>query len=468
MNIRKMIAGGVTALLAAGALAVGIATPAAAHTPTAWATCETLTVAATYYEEQPAQGEPQITIDNPDYVPAAPAEYVTEYEFVHKNEDHPQSPRWEREGWNADGNENSVGWTSTGNTRQTEVKPATPAVGEPQITVDNPDYQPGNATPNTVLVQIDGETVDSASFGESFNRSYALGDKYIAHAWSVTITAWNDPDGSKGWTKTISGISEPCERPVLPEPDPEKLSGTILIDCEAETVTFAVQNDNDFEVQVSTGFDQDGDGTADFGDGIIAGPNDSGSIVYTYDMLRPWPTLTAYMFLWDGETQGHVIATSDEFSTAGCEEPEVPENPGPRVEYGEWQTGEFDCDDTTVQITRTVTSTEQVWNGEAYVDGESVTTTQTETRALTDEEIASLECEVPPTEEPEEPTTPTKPEQPKPAQPVAAANTVTDTETLAQTGSEGGEWIAVGVLGFLVLVAGGTLLAADRGLIRRK
>ena len=62
-------------------------------------------------------------------VPAVPAvpgtdaiapvyETVTEYEFVHKNENHPDSPRWEREGWNADTNANSVGWVATGNTRE--------------------------------------------------------------------------------------------------------------------------------------------------------------------------------------------------------------------------------------------------------------------------------------------------------------------------------------------------------------
>ena len=68
-----------------------------------------------------------------------------------------------------------------------------------------------------------------------------------------------------------------------------------------------------------------------------------------------------------------------------------PEN---KVTHTEWVTGEYVCGDTTVQITRTETVTEYVREGAQWVEGESVDNFQTETRALTEDEIAELECPV--------------------------------------------------------------------------
>src|SRR5690606_3488018 len=49
---------------------------------------------------------------------------------------------------------------------------------------------------------------------------------YVMHDWTVTITAWNDVDGSKGWTRTISGTTTPCippvEEPEEPVEEPEE------------------------------------------------------------------------------------------------------------------------------------------------------------------------------------------------------------------------------------------------------
>lgn len=505
MNVRKMIAGGASALLAAGALAVGIAAPASAHTPTAWTTCDTLSVSATNYELRPASGEPQITIDNPDYVPGTPGspavgspritvdnpDYVAEIpavtktEYLYKQMVTGKTKWLDSKTWNP-----GLGWYFANETRTVEVTPAvpavgtptieidnpdyvaevpaTPAVGEPRITVDNPEYVEADETPNTVVVQIDGETVDSAEFGTSFTADYALGDQYVSHAWSVTITAWNDVDGSKGWTKTLSGFSEPCEQPGGTDPDPEKLTGSVLVDCEAETVTFNVENGNDTEVQVLTGFDQDGDGIADFGDGIIAAPNDSGSLVYTFDMLETWPTLTGILFLYDEDAeggQGHVIATSDEFSTVGCnEEPVVnPANPT--------ATATATCDGTDVILTNPLIGDAEQTTASFVieVDGEfygaySVLAGGREEIAIEGSHLvevyqagtsewkliasaeAKTDCEVPPTE-PEEPTEPTEPTEPKPEEPttpeqpapaktvvVKTARATTDVDTLAQTG----------------------------------
>jgi LPXTG-motif cell wall-anchored protein len=68
-----------------------------------------------------------------------------------------------------------------------------------------------------------------------------------------------------------------------------------------------------------------------------------------------------------------------------------PEN---KITETPWVDSEYQCGDSTVQITRQVTSTEYVREGSKWVEGESVTTTQTETRALTAEEIEAknIEC----------------------------------------------------------------------------
>jgi LPXTG-motif cell wall-anchored protein len=79
-----------------------------------------------------------------------PAVYVTEYEFVHKHPDHPNSPRWELEGWNADGNPNSIGWYSTGNTRQTLVTPETTILITPEV----PEVSHMEATETEVCEEV--------------------------------------------------------------------------------------------------------------------------------------------------------------------------------------------------------------------------------------------------------------------------------------------------------------------------
>ncbi|WNN95200.1 hypothetical protein SEA_MAGRITTE_249 [Microbacterium phage Magritte] len=113
-----------------------------------------------------------------------------------------------------------------------------------------------------------------------------------------------------------------------------------------------------------------------------------------------------------------------------------PEN---KVTETEWVTGEYECGDTTVQITRQVTSTEYVREGAEWVEGESVTTTQTETRDLTEAEIAELDCTVVPPTEPEEPTTPTEPEEPTtpvaPEEPTKAVTPAAVIDVLAATGA---------------------------------
>ncbi|UDL15993.1 membrane protein [Microbacterium phage Pumpernickel] len=138
-----------------------------------------------------------------------------------------------------------------------------------------------------------------------------------------------------------------------------------------------------------------------------------------------------------------------------------PEN---KVEESDWVTGKFECGDTTVQITREVTVTEYVREGAEWVEGESVTTTQTETRDLTAEEIASLECPVvvPPTEEPPV-VTPSvdTPKTPTPA-PAPQKSGEDETGTLATTGGDAAPLLTVAGIAALLTAAGAVLLIRRR------
>lgn len=126
----------------------------------------------------------------------------------------------------------------------------------------------------------------------------------------------------------------------------------------------------------------------------------------------------------------------------------------------EWTAGSFECDDTEVGETRTVTTyvTPYVLNEDyIWVEGETIETgsvTESRTRPLTDEELADQAeaCEVtPPTTTPPTSTPPTAP----PPTPIASPPTAQGDAAapgLPQTGFEGGAFIAL--LGLLTIAAG--------------
>lgn len=144
------------------------------------------------------------------------------------------------------------------------------------------------------------------------------------------------------------------------------------------------------------------------------------------------------------ETQTRPLtAEEQEAADIECAGPQ-PEN---KVTHTEWVTGEYVCGDTTVQITRTETVTEYVREGAEWVEGESVDNFQTETRALTEDEIAELECAV----------TPPVTETPAPS---ATPTPAPEASGLAATGGE--LPIVLGGLGVLALVIGGAVIYLSR------
>ena len=271
----RKITTGAVALLIAGAGVAFTAVPASAHTPAASATCEAITISATKYETKPASGEPTIsnpdyvpavpstpavgeptlTIDNPDYVPAAEATYATEY--LYKQIITGKTKWLDSLTWNP-----GIGWYYAGETREVEATPATDAVGEPTIVIDNPDYiaategtpaqgEPtmpnpeyveADATPNTVTVTVDGEQVYTEAFGESLDATIPL-DGATKHTWIASFVGWNGVG-----TQTIKGKTSACPPVGITVPDLTVTPPT----CEADgSLPFlsnpAAQNPNGYE-----------------------------------------------------------------------------------------------------------------------------------------------------------------------------------------------------------------------------
>ena len=66
---------------------------------------------------------------------------------------------------------------------------------------------------NRVVVTIDGDVVDDAEFQTRYVETFDAPDKYTSYHYEVVVTAHDDPDATKGWTRTFSGDSTPCEQP---------------------------------------------------------------------------------------------------------------------------------------------------------------------------------------------------------------------------------------------------------------
>ncbi|WP_127794438.1 hypothetical protein [Agromyces sp. LHK192] len=225
--MKKLIASAAaTAMLAGGLVALAAVAPAAAETAAsaASATCEVLSVDLAGYAERPVVGEPQLEVANPAYVPAVPAvaevsHVDVEYQTIVKLFPLRVEKRWAHKDSGATVIYDWRLWFATGKTAKhvdVAAVPAKPAVGEPTMLVDNPDFVAADAVPNTVTVTVDGTEVSNEAFGTGFAADVPLGDRGVRHAWSVEVTAWNDADGSAGLTRTIEGLSTACITPVAP------------------------------------------------------------------------------------------------------------------------------------------------------------------------------------------------------------------------------------------------------------
>lgn len=243
---RLAATGGVSVLIAAALAVGGAAITAQAHTPSVTSTCSALSVNLTNYA-QGSEGTSateavyndwdETVIDSPA-VAAVDAVTHTEYEFQQIITGH---TRWETNpNWNAESNYHSIGWFATGNTKVVVDSPAVDAIPAVTHVVHHHDLvTPGtDATEghtNTVVVTIDGSEVENTTFDTTFVKSYDYGNQYVAHTYTVVVTAWDDSQ----YNVDTSGTSEPCTLPVPEKPAPVVTTNTVVgqPDCDAKTVT---------------------------------------------------------------------------------------------------------------------------------------------------------------------------------------------------------------------------------------
>ncbi len=83
-------------------------------------------------------------------------------------------------------------------------------------------YSTQDGKTNSVAVAIDDAAVDGSpfTFGSTFTRTWGGLDPYASHTATVAIMAWDDPTGSKGWTKTYTLDLEACKEPSAPPSTP--------------------------------------------------------------------------------------------------------------------------------------------------------------------------------------------------------------------------------------------------------
>ena len=226
--MKKLWAGAVTALLAAGALALGAA-PAQATEP------DTCVPSDAWVEtiEHPAVGEPKITIDNPDYVPESTTEEFDHWQSYSYNgpwESNTEAPPFPGDNWQANTASDphdideagayfqSAGGSGKGDWFYLEAVTKTvtvPAQGEPTIEVDNPDYKPA------WIEEIEHEAVvcpDPEPDPEP--AVYSLTTSHAAQCGAVTITLKNDSPwlyrvlvevkGDDGWERAPADEGNPA------------------------------------------------------------------------------------------------------------------------------------------------------------------------------------------------------------------------------------------------------------------
>lgn len=207
------------------------------------------------------------------------------------------------------------------------------------------DVEAKPAQANHVTVVINGDTKLSKDFGESFSKTFTFNNPYRAkgNAWSVSWTAYDDAR----FSGSASGTAAPCERPEQPTPLVEHRDVTGEPDCQSLTVTTEHQS----RTQI---------------------------ISWDYDRWNA---------VWGDWVTDSV--TTDDVQPGQCG---PGENPGPKVQYTEWQDEAWACGDTTTTQTRTKSVTEYTLVNGEWVAGEPVVTTETRTRDLAADEIT--ECPV--------------------------------------------------------------------------
>jgi hypothetical protein len=93
---------------------------------------------------------------------------------------------------------------------------------EPTLSINLSAYDKGsNGKSNTVTAVEDGKVtlLPVTKFQSTYNGTFnsgsnpSTGDATTDHSYVVTVKAWDDVDGSKGWSKTLTASSPTCVTP---------------------------------------------------------------------------------------------------------------------------------------------------------------------------------------------------------------------------------------------------------------
>jgi hypothetical protein len=90
------------------------------------------------------------------------------------------------------------------------------------LKVNLTSYNASKGDANTVAVSIDGVAVAGSpfAFGASYSNTWEVTPLTVAHTAKVVVSAWDDPNGASGWSKTFNLELPACVKPT-PTPTPK-------------------------------------------------------------------------------------------------------------------------------------------------------------------------------------------------------------------------------------------------------
>lgn len=477
--MKKVLSGAsIIALAVAGMLAV--AAPASATQSPPPTECVPSEAIPAYTEvvpdiEHPAVGEPKITVENPDYVPATEGTPAVWANFS-PNDQHatfvgpavyPSDERgtWHDHGTLPPGQAGPDGVYANGNPdkggnwfyRQAEV-PGTPAEGDPTIEIDNPDYEPAYTE---VVPDIEHAEVPAVTCPPDEEEPTTYTPSCTTVTGAQTIVGDGVIAVPGGWESVSipvpSGVSTLSDIGTVLDIDATPIQYVGLhIDTPEGTISFEEEPSYGGNLWSQSEWD-----------GVNAGMGyPAFGSISQFIHLNGDVAVTGIRLLYTHPEASSTTVTS---FTIGCTVytfvPPVVEEPLPEdeVTYGQWTEPVYDCDTpvgTGVPVYQEVTTV--TWTRDEQGNPVSSSSTVTEEGVFLVDQIAldNLECPVPPVEppvvpeEPEEPNTPDWGDRTTDEEPSA--------QRLAVTGSSVNPLIGGGIAMALVLAGLGTLAVARR------
>lgn len=101
------------------------------------------------------------------------------------------------------------------------------------------EVAPGDDEPNTVSIttsDANHSTHEAHTFGTEYHGSVTFEDSTVANTYTVDVVAFDDPDGTNGWTREFTGTTVPCG-PTVPPTESTPVVGTPTVTITPDTCT---------------------------------------------------------------------------------------------------------------------------------------------------------------------------------------------------------------------------------------